>query len=148
MFRFFLSFDLLSGIVATTPLVLLVFFCSFSNSSLSSFSFSEGTVIGTASRSQSGSLTTHQIKMARSLAIALVALVAATVSSSAAPLLQDALDAGWESRWTHSSDAKYTGRFTSSDKAGVQVRGRGEWLREREEEEREKNEKKASAPSI
>ena len=61
------------------------------------------------------------------LAIALVALVAATVSSSAAPLLQDALDAGWESRWTHSSDAKYTGRFTSSDKGGVQVR-EGEWL--------------------
>jgi hypothetical protein len=61
-------------------------------------------------------------KMARSLAIALVALIAvAATASSAAPLLQDALDAGWESRWTHSSDAKYTGRFKSADKGGVEV---------------------------
>lgn len=65
--------------------------------------------------------------MARSVAaLALAALMAAS-SSSAVPILQDALDAGWESRWTHSSDAKYTGRFTSSDKGGVQVR-EGEWL--------------------
>ena len=55
----------------------------------------------------------------------MVALFAALLiaAATAAPLLNDALDAGWESRWTHSSDDKYTGRFTSADKgAGVQVR--------------------------
>lgn len=63
--------------------------------------------------------------MARTLGIALVALVVAAAASAAlaAPLLQDALDAGWESRWTHSSDAKYTGRFKSADEGGVQVSG-------------------------
>ena len=65
--------------------------------------------------------------MARSVAILALAALMAASSSSAVPILQDALDAGWESRWTHSSDAKYTGRFTSSDKGGVQVR-EGEWL--------------------
>ena len=85
--------------------------------------------------------------MARSLAIlALVAVAATASSSSAAPLLQDALDAGWESRWTHSSDAKYTGRFKSSDKGGVQVReGRGSALlreRERERESERERERK------
>ena len=65
--------------------------------------------------------------MARSVAILALAAHMAASSSSAVPILQDALDAGWESRWTHSSDAKYTGRFTSSDKGGVQVR-EGEWL--------------------
>lgn len=83
--------------------------------------------------------------MARSLAIALVALIAvAATASSAAPLLQDALDAGWESRWTHSSDAKYTGRFKSADKGGVQVREAVEREGERESA-REKSRKSIGA---
>jgi hypothetical protein len=81
--------------------------------------------------------------MARTLAIALVALAATAASSSAAPLLQDALDAGWESRWTHSSDAKYTGRFQSADKgAGVQVRDGGRGGREGKERKRKGASKK------
>ena len=83
----------------------------------------------------------------KAIAITLAALVvaAAAASTSAAPLLQDALDAGWESRWTHSSDAKYTGRFTSADKgAGVQVRER-----EREKgKKRKRRRKRRRAPSI
>lgn len=90
---------------------------------------------------------THTREMARSspalAAIALVALVA--TAASAAPLLSDSLGAGWESRWTHSSDAKYSGRFKSAEKGdGVQVRNLGWRERDGGKEIKERHRKKGN----